>query len=252
MRSLIPTSRWRLRPAPSLSGPCSQSVSAEVVSLANADRLFLALLLILSSGLLVGAVRAVPPERLAPVELSKLEVTALCLFDDAQRGDWRTAEQHLRTIGVVAEPVLTRLNAANAPLARAILRSARAIRDHDRAGAEHGANKIMEWAAQTEAPTHLDMPPQIARLDYLVREIQIEAENDIAEKLARRVAQIRACWDQLRPTLEVQGDTATIQEGEKLIQQLELALAPADLVPVQTPLSRLMERVRNAFGSAGQ
>ena len=185
---------------------------------------------------------------LSPAKLAELEATALQLFDDARHDDWPVAEQHLRDIGVIAEPVITRLNATSAPLTKAVIRSARALRDHDRAGAQHAANKIMEWTAQADAAAHPDVPPQVARLGYLVREIQIETGDVGSEKLAKRVLETRNCWDRLRPLLETKGDTATAREGEAVIHQLELAQTPDAFAQIQSPLSKLIEHIRQTLG----
>ena len=189
---------------------------------------------------------------LPPAKLAKLAAAALRLFDDVQHDDWSVAEQHLREIGEIAEPVLTRLNATSAPLTKAVIRSARALRDHDRAGAQHGANKIMEWAARADATAHPDVPPQVARLGYLAREIQIESGDVESEKLARRVLETRNCWDRLKPLLEMKGDPATAREGEAVIHQLELAQTPDAFAQIQPALSKLIEHIGKTFDRASR
>ena len=189
---------------------------------------------------------------LSSAKLARLEATALQLFDDAQHENWPVAEQHLRDIGEVAEPVLTRLDATSAPLTKAVIRSARALRDHDRAGAQHGANKIIEWTAQADAAAHPDVPPQVARLGYLAREVQIETGGDDAEKLAKRVLEARFCWERLKPLLESRGDAATVSEGEAVIRQLELARTPDDFAQTQPPFSKLIEHVGKTFDPANR
>ena len=215
-------------------------------------RLLAGLALAFLAGSAVGAVRAEAPETLSSAKLARLGTAALQLFDDAQHDDWPAAEQHLRDIGEVAEPVLTRLNATSAPLTKAVIRSARALRDHDQAGAMHGANKILEWTAQAAAAAHPDVPPQVARLGYLAREIQIESGDVESEKLAKRVLETRNCWDRLRPLLEAKGDPAAAREGEDVIHQLELAQTPEAFAQVQPSLSRLIERVGKTFDPASR
>ena len=221
--------------------------SSRIIWTANIRRVLSALVFVCLVGPVVGAVRADAPEMLSPTKLARLEATALQLFDDAQHGDWQVAEQHLREIGMVAEPVITRLNTTNTPLIKALVRSARALRDHDRTGAQHGANKILEWTARADAAAHPDVPPQVGRLEYLAREIQIETGGGDSEKLARRVLETRSCWDRLGPLLETKGDTATLREGEAVIHQLELAQTPDALAQTQAPLSKLIEHVRKTF-----
>ena len=189
---------------------------------------------------------------LSSAKLAALTATALQLFDDARHDNWPLAEQHLRDIGAIAEPVITRLNATSAPLTKEVVRSARALRDHDRTGAMHAANKIMEWAAQADAAAHPDVPPQVARLTYLVRELQIETDGVESEKLAKRVLETRNCWDRLRPQLEMKGDTATAREGEAAIQQLELAQTPDAFAQTQSALSELIEHIGATFRSASR
>ena len=219
---------------------------------ANIPRLLSGLALVILVGAAVGAVRADAPEMLSPAKLATLAATALQLFDDAQHDDWSAAEQHLRDIGAIAEPIITRLDASGTPLTKAVIRSARALRDHDRTGAMHGANKIMEWAAEAAAAAHPDVPPQVARLGYLAREIQIETDNVESEKLAKRVFETRNCWDRLRPLLEMKGDHATAREGETVVHQLETAQTPEALAQIQPALSKLIERIGKTFDPASR
>ena len=248
LSQILPLPRWW---GPWAIGP-RRLPSLKAIRNANTHRLLSGLALVILAGSAIEAVRGDAPEMLSPAKLAMLAATARQLFDDAQHDDWPLAEQHLRDISTLAEPIITRLNANSAPLTKAVIRSARALRDHDRAGAMHAANKIMEWAARADAGAHPDLPPQLARLSYLAREIQIETDDVEPEKLARRVLETRGCWDRLRPLLEAKGDTATAKEGEAVIHQLETAQTADALAQTQPALSKLIEHSGKTFEPASR
>ena len=151
----------------------------------------------------------------------------------------------MRRIVGAARPLLTRFDAAGEPLTRAVVRLARAVQRHDRAGALHGDNKLLEWTAVTFRQP--DVPVEVAHLGYLSRELRLLANEDQPRKLAARVAEVRPSWNKLVAAFRAAGDPAIIQDGETIIRQLELAATPADLLQGQGSLDKLVERINQAF-----
>ena len=182
---------------------------------------------------------------LPPANVSKLQAAALRFSDDVEQGDWSGATEQLRRIVGAARPILTRFDAAGEPLTKAVVRLARAVQRHDRAGALHGDNKLLEWTAVTFRQP--DVPVEVAHLGYLSRELRLLANEDQPKKLAARVAEVRQSWNKLVAAFSAGGDPSIIQDGETIIHQLELAATPTDLLQVQGSLDKLVERINQAF-----
>ena len=201
--------------------------------------------LVLCLGLLGKALPAHAQVELSPANRSKLQLAALRFSDNVEQGDWNGAAQQLRLICETAKPVIVRFDAASEPCTRAVIRLGRAVQQHDRSGALHGDNKLLEWLAITFRRPNV--PVEAARLGYLARELRLLATEDKPKKWADRVAEVRPCWNQLVLALGADGDPSLKEDGDAIIRRLELAATPADLLQVQAPFAKLVERINQAF-----
>ena len=186
-------------------------------------------------------------EALSWERATRLETAADRLYDVVQNSDWTAAVEQLQKISGAARPTLTRFDDAGAALTKALIRSARAVRKHDRAGALHSANKIIEWTAIERGVARPEFPPQVARLGYLAREIQIENEENNAEKLAARIVEARQCWDKLEPLLKAQDETALVTEGDDVIRRLEAGGNPKALTEAQGSFIKVVGEMEDVF-----
>ena len=208
-------------------------------------------LFLLAAGLCGSLTSQAPSARaqaeLSPANRAKLQAAAFGFSDNVEQGDWNGAAEQLRRVCDAAKPVLVRLDAASEPLAKAIIRLGRTVQRHDRCGALHGDNKLLEWLAVTFRRP--GVPVEVAHLGYLTRELHLLATEDKPRKLAARVAEIRPCWNQLVVALGPDGDPSLREDGKAIVRRLELA-TPDDLPPVQASLARLVERIDRAFDRA--
>ena len=128
---------------------------------------------------------------------------------------------NLRRVCETAKPVLVRLDAASEPLTKVIIRLGRAVRQHDRVGALHGDNKLLEWVAITFRRP--GVPVEVAHLGYLARELRLPTNEDKPKKLAAWVAEVRPCCNQLVMALGPGGAPFLQEDGDAIVRRLELA-----------------------------
>ena len=162
-----------------------------------------------------------------PTSLQEVGEQGELAYDAAKARDWRktavdfarlkSAALHLR-LDLPSAPDLSRLQAVVSALETAAARK-------DRRATMRQANQVTLIAANMTDPFRPVVPPDVVRLDYLGRELEIWAEARDAAKLQSTAAELTRTWESVRPAIEARGRAPLAKEFGDLVAQVRSAKA---------------------------
>src|SRR6267142_702767 len=146
------------------------------------------------------AAAAADPSTSLPAALSQVGEDAETVYDAVKAADWSTARRHVASV-----------------------RRPAAVTAQHRAAALREANRLTLIAAEMASVFSPPVPLAVTRLDYLGRELEIWSQPSDPPRLEATAADIRATWQQLRPTLDATRDARIVAELDALVTRLHAA-----------------------------
>jgi hypothetical protein len=193
-----------------------------------------------------------PPAARSPVPPALVQVAELAenLYDTVKAAAWTKAASTLRSVERAVETLPGELRMAGADSSR--LTSAlgalnAAIPARNRTLALRAANEITLIAADLSEGYTLTVPPDVARLDYYGRAMEIwSAVGDMA-KLADVARDIGRTWDALRPHVAARGGTAEIRTFDRLVARVNGARSPQAYGQIVLAFLEAVDRLESVF-----
>ena len=171
------------------------------------------------------------------------------VYDAAKARDWRktavglaklrSAARQLR-VDLPSAPGLPRLGVVLTALERAGARK-------DRLATLRQANQVTLIAANMTDPFHPVVPPDVVRLDYLGRELEIWAEARDAAKLQSTAAELTRTWESVRLALEARGAAPLAKEFGDLVAQVRSAKSFDDYARLTPRLLEAVDQLEGVF-----
>ena len=194
-----------------------------------------------------------PPATRSPVPPALVQVAELAenLYDTVKMAAWSKAASTLRSVERAVETLpgeLRMTDAASSRLKSVLGELNAAIPARNRTVAMRAANEITLIAADLSEGYTLTVPPDVARLDYYGRAMEIwSAVGDMA-KLADVARDIGRTWDALRPQVAVRGGTAEIRTFDRLVARVNGARSPRAYGQIARAFLEAVDRLESVFG----
>ena len=171
------------------------------------------------------------------------------VYDAAKARDWRktavgvaklkSAARQFR-LDLPSAPDLTRLRVVVTALETAAARK-------DRLATMRQANQVTLIAAKMTDPFHPVVPPDVVRLDYLGRELEIWAEARDAARLQSTAAELTRTWDSVRLAIEARGPTPLSKDFGDLVAQVRSAKSFDDYARLAPRLLEAVDQLEGVF-----
>ena len=184
-----------------------------------------------------------------PTSLQEVGEQGELVYDAAKARDWRktavdvaklkSAARQLR-LDLPSAPDLPRLRVVVSALEAAAARK-------DRLATMRQANQVTLIAANMTAPFHPVLPPDVVRLDYLGRELEIWAEARNVARLQRTAAELTRTWDSVRPVIEARGPPPLSKEFGNLVTQVSSAKLVDDYARLAPRLLEAGDQLEGVF-----
>ena len=192
------------------------------------------------------------PPLVTPVPPPLVQVAELAenLYDTVKVAAWSKAAPTLRSVERAVETLpgdLRMTGAASSRLTSVLGALNAAIPARNRTVALRAANDITLIAADLSEGYTLVVPPDVARLDYYGRAMEIwSAVGDMA-KLADVARNIRRTWDALRPHVAVRDGTAEIRTFDRLVARVNGARSPQAYGQIAPAFLEAVDRLESVF-----
>ena len=188
----------------------------------------------------------------SPIPPAVVQVAELAenLYDMVKAAAWTKAAATLRSVERAVEtlPGELRMTAADSSrLTSALGALNAAIPARNRTVALREANEITLIAADLSEGYRLTVPPDVARLDYYGRAMEIWSAVGDMVKLADVARVIGRTWDALRPHIEARGGTAEIRTFDRLVARVNGARSPQAYGQIAPAFLEAVDRLESVF-----
>jgi hypothetical protein len=184
-----------------------------------------------------------------PISLQDVGEYGELVYDAAKTRDRRktaadfaklkSAARQLR-LDLPSAPDLSRLGVVLTALETAVARK-------DRLATMRQANQVTIITANMTDPFHPVVPPDVVRLDYLGRELEIWTEARDAPKLRSTVAELTRTWESVRLAIEARGPTPLSKEFGDLVAQIRSAKSFDDYARLAPRLLEAVDKLEGVF-----
>jgi hypothetical protein len=184
-----------------------------------------------------------------PTSLLEVGEQGELVYDAAKARDWRkTAVDFARLKSAARQLRLDLPSAPDLPRLRAVV-SARetAAARKDRRATMRQANQVTLIAASMTDPFHPVVPPDVVRLDYLGRELEIWAEARDAVRLQSTAAELTRTWESVRPAIEARGPAPLSKQFGDLVAQVRAATAFGEYARLAPRLLETVDHLEGVF-----
>lgn len=188
----------------------------------------------------------------SPIPPALVQVAELAenLYDMVKAAAWTKAAATLRSVERAVEtlPGALRMTGADSSrLTSALGALNAAIPARNRTVALREANEITLIAADLSEGYRLTVPPDVARLDYYGRAMEIWSAVGDMVKLADVARDIGRTWDALRPHVEARGGTAEIRTFDRLVARVNGARSPQAYGQIAPAFLEAVDRLESVF-----
>lgn len=112
--------------------------------------------------------------------------------------------------------------------------------------AQREANAITLRTAELQRDYKVEVPVEIAKLDYYGRELEVWSGQDNAEKLKATAGEMRSTWEQVRAAVEAR-DQAEARKFADLVAKVEAARSVAEYRQLAKPVLDEVDNLEKAF-----
>ena len=182
-----------------------------------------------------------------PVSLRDVGEYGELVYDAAKVRDWSKTTADLVKLKAAAQRLRVDLPAAPDELAEILAALEAAVTTKDKQATMRQANRVTLIAANMTVPFHPAVPPDVARLDYLGRELEIWAEAKDAAKLHATAADLTSTWESVRPAVESRGATALSKEFADLVTRIRSARSPNEFRRLASRVLAAVDRLESVF-----
>jgi hypothetical protein len=184
-----------------------------------------------------------------PTSLHEVGEYGELVYDAAKARDWRKTTVDLARLKSAARQL--RLDLPSAPdlprLRTALTALETAAARKDRLATMRQANQVTLIAANMTDPFHPVVPPDVVRLDYLGRELEIWAEARDAARLQSTAAELTRTWHSVRPAIEARGPTPLSKDFGDLVARVRSARSFDDYARLAPRLLEAVDRLEGVF-----
>lgn len=184
-----------------------------------------------------------------PTSLQDVGEYGELVYDAAKTRDWRkTAAAFARLKSAARQLRLELSSAPDLPRLRVVLTALEtAVARKDRLTTMRQANQVTIIAANMTDPFHPVVPPDVVRLDYLGRELEIWAEARDAAKLQSTAAELTRTWESVRLAIEARGPAPLSKEFGDLVAQIKSAKSFDDYARLAPRLLEAVDQLEGVF-----
>lgn len=165
------------------------------------------------------------------------------IYDLAKASDWRGASAKLTALQIVVRklppPANQELENNAETLEKAILAKKQIL-------AQSEANQITLRMAELQTRYSLEVPVEIAKLDYYGRELEVRTMRSGEQDLATVASGLRRTWDAVRPEVE-RRDPPEALRFEGLVAKVEASKARRDQRRLAVLILDEVDKLENVF-----
>ena len=171
------------------------------------------------------------------------------VYDAAKARDWRKTAVGVAKLKSAARQVRLDLpSAPDLPRLRVVVTALEtAAARKDRLATMRQANQVTLIAAKMTDPFHPVVPPDVVRLDYLGRELEIWAEARDAARLQSTAAELTRTWDSVRLAIEARGPAPLSKDFGDLVAQVRSAKSFDDYARLAPRLLEAVDQLEGVF-----
>ena len=184
-----------------------------------------------------------------PTSLQEVGEHGELVYDAAKARDWRKTAVDLARLKLAARQLRLELpSAPDLPRLRTVITALEtAAARKDRLATMRQANQVTLIAANMTDPFHPVVPPDVVRLDYLGRELEIWAEARDVAKLQSTAAELTRTWESVRPAIEARGPVPLSKEFGDLVAQVRSAKAFDEYARLAPRLLEAVDQLEGVF-----
>ena len=182
-----------------------------------------------------------------PVSLRDVGEHGELVYDAAKVRDWSKTTADLAKLKAAAQRLRMDLRESPDELAEVLAELEAAVTTKDKQATMRQANRVTLTAANMTVPFHPAVPPEVIRLDYLGRELEIWAEAKDASKLHTTAADLTRTWESVRPAVESRGATALSKEFTDLVTRVRSARSPNEFRRLASRVLEAVDRLESVF-----
>lgn len=171
------------------------------------------------------------------------------IYDAAKADDWKKVDEKLKTLTESAK-TLAAERIQPADLDSTVKSLQDAVNKKDKKETLLESNRITLEISNKMSGFSAKVPPAVAKLDYLGREIEIWSSDKNQDRLKETVKSLRSTWDGVKPKIEAAGGTTQAKEFESLVQQAEMARSPEEYGKLATPILDKVDELEKVFTAA--
>lgn len=161
-----------------------------------------------------------------PVSLKNTGEVAEDLYDAAQSGNWNTARRKLTQLKAAAQKVKA-VHSRKAELLMAVDSLESSVRARDRLQTMEEANQITRISAEMSARYHLQVPLQVALLDYYGRRLQVASARGNQPEMNQTARDIVTTWRKIRGEVQQRNAARVVASWDRLVKELQSAQSTA-------------------------
>jgi len=193
---------------------------------------------------------AASPNRPVPESLSDAGELGENIYDAAKAADWKTAAEKADELADASKAMETEKVAPPA-FADSLADLRKAVTAKDRNSTLLESNRITLEIADAMAGYPVAIPPAIAKLDYLGREIEIWSSAKDVKRLQGTVRDLRTTWDSVKPKVEEAGGGEQAKDFESLVAKAEVARSASEYGKLATPILDKVDDLERVFVPKG-
>lgn len=190
------------------------------------------------------------PGRPVPKTLSDAGELGENIYDAANSGDWETAaamaDELANASGALADEKIDPPG-----FSETLAELQGAVKAKDKRRTLHASNRITLEVTEFMAGYSVKIPPAIAKLDYLGREIEILSAEKNDKQLRETVQDLRTTWNAVKPKVVSAGGTEQAKEFEELVAKTEVARSPAEYGKLAAPILDKVDDLEKVFVPKG-
>ena len=179
-----------------------------------------------------------------PIALADVGTHGEDLYDAVKAGDWPKASAILDSLDTSAKA----LHATERTELGSALDSLRsAVPARRRSPAIESANEVTRLAAKFSESYHPKTPPDIVRLDYFGRELEIWAARGDTARLALTRGLLETSWTNVKATVISHGGNVAAAHTDMLVAKLAKAHSASDYARLATPILDVVDELEKPF-----
>lgn len=174
------------------------------------------------------------------------------IYDFTKAADWKNSEakfNQLKSTAKRAHLDVKKENLDQSALDTTIDTLEKDIIARDRHASMREANQMTLIVINLTSSYPQSIPPEITKLDYYGRELEIWAAVNDIKKLHVIAQEMRRTWEGIRPLLEARGDITEAKKFENLIVQIEHAKSASDYSNLAKLVLEEVDNLENIFNT---